>query len=159
MISNIIINFINPFRQMPVNTRWQTAGLSPLIKVSKKTERKQFQNGRCSIIHQAGQTQIQTIESFNATIKRDFSLRKRYSVWGSVDIIEEIILYYSTCKKEFWVTPKFDEDTKAQGKRCIIGPFKQRSNGKIMYKDKYMISLTERTCSCGSSQEFRKGFI
>ena len=32
----IIINFINPFRQMPVNTRRQTAGLSPLIKVSKK---------------------------------------------------------------------------------------------------------------------------
>jgi len=34
----IIINFINPFRQMPVNTRQQTAGLSPLIKVSKKTK-------------------------------------------------------------------------------------------------------------------------
>jgi hypothetical protein len=67
------------------------------------------------------------IESFNATIKRDFSLRKRCSMWGSVDIIEEIILNYSTCKKEFWVTPKFDKDTKAQGKRCIIGPFKQRS--------------------------------
>jgi hypothetical protein len=144
---------------MPVNTRRQTAGLSSLIKVSKKNERKQFQNGRCSIIHQAGQTQIQKIESFNATIKRDFSLRKRYSVLGSVDIIEEIILYYSTCKKEFWVTPKFDKDTKAQEKRCIIGSFKQRSNGKIMYKDKYMISLTERTCSCVSSQEFRKGFI
>ncbi len=31
------------------------------------------------------------IESLNATIKRDFSLRKRYSVWGSIDIIEEII--------------------------------------------------------------------
>ena len=90
------------------------------------------------------------IESFNVTIKRDFSLRKRYSVWGSVDIIEEIILYCSTCKKEFWVTPKFDKDIKAQGKRCIIGPLKQRSNGKIIYKDKYMISLTERTCSCGN---------
>ena len=24
------------------------------------------------------------------------------------------------------------------------------SNGKIMYKDKHMISLTKRTCSCGS---------
>ena len=32
----------------------------------------------------------------------------------------------------------------------IIGPFKQMSNGKIMYKDKHMISLTKRTCSCGS---------
>ena len=28
------------FRQMPVNTRRQTAGLSPLIKVSKKNRKK-----------------------------------------------------------------------------------------------------------------------
>ena len=95
---SIIINFMNLFRQMPVNTRRQTAGLSPLIKVSKKNERKQFQNGRCSIIHQAGQTQIQKLNR--------------------------------------------------------LMPL-----SKIMYKDKYMISLTERTFSCGSSQEFRKGFI
>jgi hypothetical protein len=57
----IIINFINP-RQMSVKTRRQTAGLSPLIKVSKKNEIKKFQNGRCSIIHQAIQTQIQTLK-------------------------------------------------------------------------------------------------
>ena len=36
----IIINFINPFRQMPVKTRRQTAGLSPFIKVSKKNRKK-----------------------------------------------------------------------------------------------------------------------
>ena len=65
-------------------------------------------------------------------------------MWGSVDFIEEIILYYSTCKKQFWVTPKFDKDTKSQGKRCAIGPFKQRSDGKIMYKENYMISFMER---------------
>jgi hypothetical protein len=71
-------------------------------------------------------------------------------VWGSVDIIEQIILYYSTCKKQLWVTPKFDKDTKAQEKRCAIGPFKQRFNGEIMYKENYMISLTERILSCVS---------
>jgi hypothetical protein len=37
---SIIINFMNLFRQMPVNTRRQTAGLSPLIKVSKKNRKK-----------------------------------------------------------------------------------------------------------------------
>ena len=31
---------MNLFRQMPVNTRRQTAGLSPLIKVSKKNRKK-----------------------------------------------------------------------------------------------------------------------
>ncbi len=36
----IIINLIIPFRQMPVNTRRQTAGLSPLIKVSQKNRKK-----------------------------------------------------------------------------------------------------------------------
>ena len=37
-VCSVIINFVNLFRQMPVNTRRQTAGLSPLIKVSKKTK-------------------------------------------------------------------------------------------------------------------------
>ena len=37
---SIIINFMKLFRQMPVNTRRQTAGLSPLIKVSKKNRKK-----------------------------------------------------------------------------------------------------------------------
>ena len=58
---SIIINFMNLLRQMPVNTRRQTAGLSPLIKLSQKNRKKQLQNGRCSIIHQACQTQIQTL--------------------------------------------------------------------------------------------------
>ena len=31
---------MNLFRQMPVNTRRQTAGLSPLIKVSEKIRKK-----------------------------------------------------------------------------------------------------------------------
>ena len=43
---SIIINFMNLFRQMPVNTRRQTAGLSPLIKVSKKIETKKQQDKR-----------------------------------------------------------------------------------------------------------------
>ena len=74
---SIIINFMNLFRQMPVNTRRQTAGLSPLIKVSKKNRKK--------------------------TVPEP-----------------------------------------------IPASEPERSNGKTMYKDKYMISLTERTCSCGS---------
>ena len=37
---SIIIIFRNLFRQMPVNTRRQTAGLSPLNKVSKKNRKK-----------------------------------------------------------------------------------------------------------------------
>jgi hypothetical protein len=37
-VCSVIINFVNLFRQMPVNTRRQTAGLSPLIIVSKKTK-------------------------------------------------------------------------------------------------------------------------
>ena len=34
------------------------------------------------------------IESFNAVIKRDFTLRRRYSVYASVEMMEDIILYY-----------------------------------------------------------------
>jgi len=37
---SIIINFMNLFRQMPFNSRRQTAGLSPLIKSIKKNRNK-----------------------------------------------------------------------------------------------------------------------
>jgi hypothetical protein len=77
----MIINFINPFKQMPVNTRRQTAGLSPLIKVSKNRKKTV---PKWQIFHNppGWSNTHSNIESFNATIKRDFSLRKRYSVWG-----------------------------------------------------------------------------
>jgi hypothetical protein len=43
-VCGVIINFVNLFRQMPVNTQRQMASLSPLIKFSKKTKKKKFQN-------------------------------------------------------------------------------------------------------------------
>ena len=57
------------------------------------------------------------IESFNATIKRDFSLRKRYSVFGSVNVIIKMIIYYSTHKKTFQTTSKFNENNHNRAKK------------------------------------------
>ena len=79
---------MNLFRQMPVNTRRQTAGLSPLIKVSQKKRKKTVSKWQMFHNPPGWSNTNSNIESFNVTIKRDFSLRKRYSVWGSVDIIE-----------------------------------------------------------------------
>jgi hypothetical protein len=47
------------------------------------------------------------IESFNATIKRDFFKRKRFSVYGAILKLEEIIKYYSKADIEFHTLPKF----------------------------------------------------
>jgi hypothetical protein len=62
---------------MPVNTGRQTAGLSPLIKVSKKKRKKTVP--RWQMFHNlpGWSNTNSNIKSFNATIKRDFSLRKR----------------------------------------------------------------------------------
>jgi hypothetical protein len=68
----IIINFINPFRQMPVNTRRQTAGLSPLIKISKKKRQKTVPKWQMFHNPPGWSNTNSNIESFNATIKRDF---------------------------------------------------------------------------------------
>ncbi len=51
------------------------------------------------------------IESFNATIKRDFFLRKRLSVLGCALKIEDIIKYYSSDDIKFNKYPKFVEAT------------------------------------------------
>jgi hypothetical protein len=51
------------------------------------------------------------IESFIATIKRDFFLRKRLSVLGCALKIEDIIKYYLSDDIEFNKYPKFVEAT------------------------------------------------
>jgi len=89
------------------------------------------------------------IESFNATIKRDFSLRKRYSVYSSVNIIQQIINYYSTNKTIFHTTPKFCKKTHELGKKCaIVDKYKKQAPSVYLCRDKYIIKTKSRTCSC-----------
>ena len=47
------------------------------------------------------------IESFNASIKRDFTFRKKLSVYVAVNKIKEIVHYYSVNKEIFHTIPKF----------------------------------------------------
>jgi len=89
------------------------------------------------------------IESFNATIKRDFSLRKRYSVYSSVNVIKQIISYYSTNKNQFHLTPKFDAKLHQLGLKCAItNSYKRREIGLVVCNDKYVIKIKKRTCNC-----------
>ena len=89
------------------------------------------------------------IESFNATIKRDFSLRKRYSVYNSVSVINQIIAYYSTNKKPFHLTPKFSEKTHQLGLKCSVSHiYKKHGQGHILCNDKWVIKLKNHSCTC-----------
>ena len=49
------------------------------------------------------------IESFNAAIKRDFFNRKKKTVIGAVNKIQEIIRYYSVDDRVFHYIPKYVE--------------------------------------------------
>ena len=56
-----------------------------------------------------GFTNVQSnIESFNASIKRDHTGRKRMSIKAAIEKINEIIIYYSRHKKPFKLVPKFN---------------------------------------------------
>jgi hypothetical protein len=89
------------------------------------------------------------IESFNATIKRDFSLRKRYSVYSSVNIIQYIINYYSKNKIRFALTSNFSKKTHNVGKKCaLVDTYKKQPLGVYLCRDKYIIKIKARSCSC-----------
>ncbi len=90
------------------------------------------------------------IESFNATIKRDHSLRRRYSVYGSVDVIIQMIEYYSTHKKTFYTIPKFDKKTKSWGKHCAVFKYKKVGRQTYSYKNKYEINTKTNSCNCSA---------
>ena len=48
------------------------------------------------------------IESFNAAIKKDFTIRRRLSIIGSLDKFESIISFYSNNYNVFQVVPAFN---------------------------------------------------
>ena len=85
------------------------------------------------------------IESFNAVIKRDFTLRRRYSVYASVEMMEDIILYYSTNPKKFNTTPKFCAKMVKEAKRCARNKYKKKGKLLVSYKDKWLLNLDTRT--------------
>jgi len=88
------------------------------------------------------------IESFNATIKRDFSLRKRYSVYGSVNVIKQMIIYYSTHKKVFQTTPRFNVNTHNRGKKLSFFEFKKVDRDTVLHRGKWLINKRKHTCNC-----------
>ena len=91
------------------------------------------------------------IESFNATIKRDFTLRKRMNIKSVLEKMNEIIIYYSVHRKEFMTKPKFNSKLKEIALNIPSKNFEKVSKYRIKYvgeKFDYIINLNEKTCSC-----------
>jgi len=89
------------------------------------------------------------IESFNATIKRDHSLRRRYSVFGSVEIIIQMITYYSSQQMPFETLPRFNSKTKSHAQiHCSKVRYSQIGKNTYSYKNKFHINTIKRQCNC-----------
>jgi len=93
------------------------------------------------------------IESFNATIKRDFFTRKRLSVLGCALKLEEVIKYYSSSDIEFNKYPKFNGDLQKKASLTSASDFV--SFGKLFKLksssekyDYHIINPEKKSCSC-----------
>ena len=98
------------------------------------------------------------IKSFNASIKRDFTLRRRMSVPAAINKIYEIINYYSTIEVKFELKPAFDKtvvsNSQIYSKRNFknMGSYVQSRYQDETLESQYSIylkkDLTKCTCSC-----------
>ncbi len=94
------------------------------------------------------------IESFNATIKRDFFMRKRLSVLGCALKLEDVIKYYSSNDIEFHRYPKFVEAYQKKASLKTIKDF--IPTGKKIFKllssvkkwGDHIINVEKKSCSC-----------
>jgi len=92
----IIINFINRFRQMHVNTRRQTAGLSPLIKKSKEnSSRTNTSFGTCT--HSGSRVSTRFEEDLN--VKKSENVLKYVMTWMTFN--NSILIF--VCHNKFFV--------------------------------------------------------
>ena len=92
------------------------------------------------------------IESFNASIKRDFTLRRRLSV-AVIMKFGEITTYYSLHSKTFFTTPAYNR--KLQDKAFEINKDRYKKQGKYLVSIKsgdisYYINLKDGECTCCS---------
>jgi hypothetical protein len=104
------------------------------------------------------------IESFNATVKRDFTNRKRQSIMNAINIVEEIITYYSTHYQTFSVSPRYNYKLKTQALKVDKSKFIYKKNKKqVAYEgknNKHEINLNDNnafkyhSCNCKSFLKF-----
>jgi len=88
------------------------------------------------------------IKSINATIKRDFSLQKRYSVYGSVNVIKDIFKYYSNHKRTFETTPRFNAQTYLREKKFAPLEYMKLDWETIQHRDRLLINTKKHTFTC-----------
>lgn len=84
------------------------------------------------------------IESFNATIKRDFFHRKRLSVAGAVIKFEQIIKYYQTII--FNDKPKYIESLNKAANEKVLGDYKSKGSGLYQIDEKLTINIKKKNC-------------
>jgi hypothetical protein len=105
------------------------------------------------------------IESFNSVIKRDFTNRKRQSIMSAINIIEEIITYYSTHGLNFSVAPRYNCKLKTQALKLDKSKSIYTKNNKnrasyVGKNNKHGINLKDKTaykyhsCNCKGYLKF-----
>jgi hypothetical protein len=96
------------------------------------------------------------IESFNSVIKRDFTNRKRQSIMSAINIIEEIITYYSTHGLNFSVAPRYNYKL---NKNKFI--YTKNNKNRVSYvgkNNKHEINMKDKTAYKYHSCNF-KGYL
>ena len=66
----------------------------------------------------------------------------------SVQLAQDMIVYYSTHKNEFKTTPKFNNETHNIGKKCALDSYKTIDRYTVNYDEKYVINHRKKVCNC-----------
>jgi len=103
------------------------------------------------------------IESFNASIKRDFTIRRRMSISvnGGLSKLKEIVVYYSNIGEPFEKQPPFCEKALELAKGISKKQFKMQGRQLVIYNGSntsFKIKLDNSSFSC-DCKYFIKGAV
>ncbi|CAF0978500.1 unnamed protein product [Brachionus calyciflorus] len=91
------------------------------------------------------------LESLNKTVKGTFTLRKRYTVFKTLEILQDQCLFYSNSEKTFNNNPRVTKEMIKAAGNYYEKLFKKldRDTFEFKYKkEKYRINLFDLNCSC-----------
>jgi hypothetical protein len=91
------------------------------------------------------------IESFNSSIKRTFTMRKRLSVAGLIERLGECIKYYSNSNQKFSSEPKPTKKMIKAASKLVKKDFKKYDKNRVQLREENFtrtIDLKNGNCTC-----------
>lgn len=135
-----------------IKLKWKKSNLEDFVnKFSEQWIDGRFNNWQVFQTPPGYSSANSLLENFNKTMKGTFTLRKQLSVYRTLELIQEKVLFYSNLDRRFNNSPRVTKDMTKEANEYCEKSFKKVDRETFDYvlkRERYRINLGELSCTC-----------